>query len=103
MRFEAGEKDIFRIFFHARLVAARRLAIGGGHQDEFVKLFGRFVAQKLAGEKIEKLRMRRRRTLNAKITRRGDDSAAEVIVPDAIDKDAGNEGILRADQPIGEC
>ena len=83
---------ILRVGFEvggARLV---RLHVDGAGHDQLVDRFELpAVLDQLAGEIIEQLGMRRRIALDAEIVRRADDAAAHVVLPEAIDDDAGEE------------
>src|SRR5690242_2123881 len=54
----------------------------------------------LAGEPIEQLRRCGTRATLAKIVERADQPLTEMIMPDAIDEHAGDNGISRESQPV---
>ena len=55
-----------------------------------------------SGEPVEQLRMRGRRAQLAKVVRRADDAAAEVMLPDAIDDHPRGEHVVGRGDPIGQ-
>src|SRR5262245_54229496 len=57
---------------------------------------------KVASEVIEQFGMAWSRARLTQIIWSGDDSGAKVVLPDAIDHDAGEEGIFRRSDPAGE-
>src|SRR5882724_13234462 len=54
------------------------------------------------GEPIEKFGMRRPRAPRAEIARRGHETPTEMMLPDAVDQDAGGERVGRTGQPVGQ-
>ncbi len=56
----------------------------------------------LRGEVVEQFGVRRLRPGNAEVVGRGDDAGAEVVLPDAVDHDAGEERVLRRRDPVRE-
>ena len=54
------------------------------------------------GEPIEQFGMRRSRATRAEIARSGDETPAEMMLPDAVDQDAGGERIGRTGKPGGK-
>ena len=87
---------------HAAALAAEvgidegRLAIGGREDHQPLNRFQMpAIGDELGGEPIEQFGMRRVAAHRAEIVRRGDDALAEVILPEAIDDDAGRERIDR--------
>src|SRR6266566_540391 len=51
---------------------------------------------------VEQFGMRRRRALRAKIIFRFDESAPEILLPDAVDLHAGGQRILRVHNPASQ-
>ena len=47
--------------------------------------------------------MRRQRALRAEVLARLDDAAAEQLLPEAVDGDAGDERVVLVDQPSREA
>ena len=83
----------------------RGLSIGGGVHDQAMhRLEFPAAANELGGEKLEQFRMRRRCSREAEIARRGDDPAAEVMMPEAVHLHAGDErGGAAAGRGQGLC
>ena len=54
------------------------------------------------GEPIEQFRVRGQAALFAEVTRCADESASEVVLPEAIHHDAGGEGIAWVGDGLGE-
>jgi len=54
------------------------------------------------GEVIEEGELHGRRRLNAEVARLVDERFSEVVGPDAVDDDAGGEGIVAAREGLGE-
>ena len=67
-----------------------RLILGRGRGGEF------------GGQPIEQLRMRRAHAVVAEIAGGADDAAAEMMLPDAVDHDAGGHRIVLRRDPVGE-
>src|SRR5687767_9101724 len=59
------------------------------------------IVHKAASQPIEQFRMARPLAEDAKITRRRDNPAAEVMHPEPIDEHSGDEGVLAGSKPIG--
>ena len=55
-----------------------------------------------AGEPIEKFGMRRSRAARAEIARRGHETPTEMMLPEAVDQDAGGERVGRTGKPVGQ-
>ena len=76
-------------------------AVGVAGEDQAVRVF--LIDQpsfdELRGEPVEQLGMRRRLAHDAEVVRRAHQAFAEVVVPDAIDDDAGGQRMLRAGEP----
>ena len=75
--------------------------------DETMRRCSAFTSQPLSmkrsGKPVEQLGMRRQRALAAEVLRRGDDAAAEMHAPDAVDDDARGQRIAAARQPAREA
>ena len=81
----------------ARVEIAREL-IGLREHDLAVDRLDRPAAgDEPGGEPVEQLGMTRRLAAEPEVGRRGDDSPAEVVLPDPVDHHAGRQGIARAE------
>src|SRR5437016_9736784 len=56
----------------------------------------------LGGEPVEEAGVRGRGTLGAEIVFGFDQAASEVLLPNAVDGDAGEEGVGWVNEPVGE-
>ena len=74
---------------------------GAGHDQLVDRLEPPAVADQLAGQPVEQLGMRRRLPLLAEVARRGDDPAAEVVLPEPVDDHPGQQ-VARAPVDVGE-
>src|SRR5258705_12611250 len=87
----------------------RCVPIGGGSDDQPVYMFEAprvhvpdARMHEFSGEPIEELRMGRRDALCTKVILGFDDSFAEVLLPDAVDDDAGGERVFGISDPFRE-
>ena len=83
------------------------LAVGGRHAPgartenaTMQVLEGTAMAQEVAGEPVEQLRMAGRFTAQAEVAGCGHQAPAEVALPDPVDNDAGGQGIVRIGDPL---
>ena len=82
---------------------ARRLPVGRRGHDQAVDLLEAPAAlHELAGQPVEQLRMARRRSLGAEVVVGLDQAAAEVGLPDPVDRHPGRQRIAAIDQPPGQ-
>lgn len=80
-----------------------RELVGGGGGDEPDDVLEVPVGfHELDGEPVEELGVGGAGAHDAEILGGFDESAAEEIIPHAVDGDAGGEGVFLADQPLGE-
>ena len=71
--------------------------------DEAVQLFqGVAICTKPMGKPVEELRMARRASALSEVAGGGHDSGSKVVVPDAVDDDAGEEVIVWMCDPLRE-
>src|ERR1044071_7460219 len=57
---------------------------------------------KFAGEKIEQFRMTRFSALGAKVIGGAHQADTEMMLPNAIDHEPGNDGAVRGGEPVGK-
>ena len=99
----AGEFTVLRIILAELFASNRILPVGGTGGDEVVDVLHVPTAlHELAGEPIQKFRMRRRGSLVAEILRGLEQPDTEIRLPDTVHKDAGRDGRLRIDEPFRE-
>ena len=60
------------------------------------------LGDELARQPVEQVRVRGALAVEAKVVRRADDAAAEMVVPDAVNQHAGGQRILGAGDPLGQ-
>src|SRR6185503_14579940 len=60
------------------------------------------LCDEFTGEPIKKFGMRRARAAGAEIARRGHEAPAKMMLPDAVDHDAGGERVGRTGKPGGQ-
>ena len=71
------------------------MAVRIGVHDEAVNVFGRPArVDQLGGEEVEQGRVRRLRSVRAEVAGGGDEAAAKMVVPDAIDPDTGGQLVV---------
>ena len=81
----------------------RGLLPGGAGENLAVdRLHRPAAADEVGGEPVEQFRMRRPPAADAEIVRRGDEAAAEVMLPDPVDHHSRREGMIGARQPLGQ-
>ena len=79
------------------------LLVGGAEDDEAVELFdGPAVLHEAGGKVVDQRGVAGRGGLVAEVVGRGDKAFAEVLLPDAVDEDAGGEGVGGAGDVAGE-
>src|SRR5206468_12777097 len=80
-----------------------RLLVGGRTKDQPMHGFeAPALRNEFAGEPIEKFGMRRSRAARAEIARRGHETPTEMMLPEAVDQDAGGERVGRTGKPVGQ-
>src|SRR5206468_12328272 len=83
--------------------AFARLLVGCRTKDQPMHGFDApALRDEFAGEPIEKFGLRRSRATRAEIARRGHETPTEMMLPDAVDQDAGGERVGRTGQPGGQ-
>ncbi len=94
---EAPEPAIVGIDCGVVRVEIARELVGLGKEDLAVDRLDRPAAgDEPGGEPVEQLGMGRRLAAEPEVGRRGDDSPAEVVLPDPVDHDTWRQGIARA-------
>ena len=80
---------------------ARALPIGGAEDHQPVQRF-QFppAGHEFTGEPVEQLRMGREFAQRAEITRRIDDTPAEMVEPKAVHQNACDQGVFTTGQPL---
>ena len=82
---------------------ARRLAIGRRAHDQPVdRLLAPAAIHQLAGQPVEQLGMAGGRALGAEVVVGLDQAAAEIGLPDPVDRDPGRQRVAAIDQPAGQ-
>ena len=82
---------------HGGLLVGRR---GDNQLDEL--LAAPALTHEFGGQPVEQLRMRRRLARGPEVIGRADQTDAEKLAPDVIDRDTAGERMLRRDEPFGE-
>ena len=87
----------------ARAVGVRRpriLAVGIAQHHEPVEVLERpAVFDQLDGQPVEQFGVGRGFAVGAEVVGRGDDSAAEVVLPEPVDDDAGRQRLVGPGEP----
>src|SRR5207247_5355248 len=80
-----------------------RLMVGGRTKDQPMHGFDApALRHEFTGEPIEEFGMRRSRATRAEIARRGHETPTEMMLPEAVDQDAGGERVGRTGKPVGK-
>ena len=83
--------------------ASRLLLPDGAEKDLAVDRLDRpATADEVGGEPVEQFRMRRGAAADAEVVGRGDEAAAEVMLPDPVDHHPRREWMARTGEPLGE-
>jgi hypothetical protein len=105
-RGEAPEEAIFGIGGEGRGTRAAALLVGGAEHHLFVQGFeAPVVADEFLSEEVEEFGVGRAFALETEIAGGIDEAAAEVMVPEAVDDDAGEEvagAVFGIGHPVGE-
>ena len=79
------------------------MLVGARAQDQPLHGFDApALRNEFAGEPIEKFGMRRSRAARAEIAWRGHETPTEMMLPEAVDQDAGGERVGRTGKPVGQ-
>ena len=88
---------------NASLRRSRRLAIGAGSHDQAMHVLEAITAlDELDRQPIEEFGMRRPAAVEAEVVGSIDEANAEVIMPEAIDQDPAEEGIVGRVNRLGQ-
>ena len=99
----APQEAVLGVQFGVTGIVLAALLINAGKHDEAVEFFdGPTVLHEAGGQVIEQFGMARRVGLVAEIVRGGDKALAEMMHPDAVDQDAGGEGVVGVDDGLGQ-
>ncbi len=89
------EESVVGVFFEKSGGEVGRLFVGGGSDDEFLEVFGVPSGfDKFGGEPVEEFGVGGGLGLHAEVFGCFDDSGAEVLLPEAVDGDAGGEWVV---------
>ena len=82
----------------------RALAIGSGGDEELHEFFGVPSLFPVGdGEPVEEFGVARLLSLEAEVLGGFDEAGAEDLLPEAVHGDAGEEGMIRVEEPVGEA
>ena len=99
----AGEEKVFRVEVLKFRTGLGALAVGSGEDDFADDCFSAPAAvDELGGEPVEKFGVGGPRAHETEILGGFDDAGAEEFLPDAVDRDAADEGVVGGGEPVGE-
>ena len=100
---EAPDESVFRVREVGFLVVLAGLLVRARQHDSPMQGLDRpTVGDEPGGKPIEQVGVARRPALLAEVVGRGDQTSAEVMLPDAIDHHARKQGVFRVGHPVGQ-